>query len=159
MHTKWLLCCVRTPRGGNLVLGKKAKWRRAADFASFLVVCAPRMVGPGRFDVVVCMTLPPLIAFLGALLVGMRGGRMVFWVMDLNPDEAIAAGWLNGKSAPARFLQWLLRYCFRHSQRIVALDRFMAKRIHQHGVPRSKIRILAPWSHDPVVRYDRALSG
>ena len=31
--------------------------------------------------------------------------------MDLNPDEAIAAGWLRHDSALARLLQRMLRYC------------------------------------------------
>jgi colanic acid biosynthesis glycosyl transferase WcaI len=36
----------------------------------------------------------------------------------------------------------------------VALDRFMAKRIEDKGISRTKIEVLPPWSHDHMVRYD-----
>src|SRR5437868_6278552 len=52
---------IRIPCSG---LGKKAKWRRAIDFGSFLISCALRMIFLPRFDLVVGMTSPPLISFL-----------------------------------------------------------------------------------------------
>ena len=51
-----------------------------------------------QFDVVVAMTSPPLISFVAALAVPSRARSLVCWSMDLNPDEAIAAGWLREKS-------------------------------------------------------------
>ena len=46
--------------------GKGAKWRRAADFASFLASSCLRLLCLPRHDVVVALTTPPLISFLGA---------------------------------------------------------------------------------------------
>src|SRR5438045_1511252 len=86
---------IKITRIPTLRLGKKAKWRRAADFASFLVCCVLCLLRTPRHDAVVALTSPPLISFLGALFVKLRGGRFFFWVMDLNPDEAVAAGWLK----------------------------------------------------------------
>src|SRR5213078_3122668 len=88
----------------SFALGKKAKWRRALNFGSFLATCALRLVLLPRFDVVVSLTSPPLISFLGSLFVNLKGGKMFFWVMDLNPDEAVAAGWLKEKSLTAKVL-------------------------------------------------------
>jgi hypothetical protein len=48
----------------------------------------------------------------------------------------------------------MLEYSLHRAERIVALDRFMAKRIEQKRVAPNKITILPPWSHDRVVRYD-----
>jgi colanic acid biosynthesis glycosyl transferase WcaI len=135
-------------------LGKRAKWRRAVDFASFLVCCALRLSLLPRFDMVVALTSPPLISFLGALFTRLKGGRFVFWVMDLNPDEAIAAGWLKNDSIAARALIAVLLYSFRRSERIVALDRFMKKRISDKGDFEQKTETIPPWSHDHRVRYD-----
>ena len=78
-------------RISSLGLGKDAKWRRALNFASFLLICAVRLVFMPRFDVVVALTSPPLISLLGSVFVKLKGGKFCFWVMDLNPDEAIAA--------------------------------------------------------------------
>jgi colanic acid biosynthesis glycosyl transferase WcaI len=140
----------------SLALGKGAKWRRAVDFGSYLLSCVMRMAVLPRFDVVVAMTSPPLISFLGALFVRSKGGRFVFWVMDLNPDEAIAAGWLRADSTIARISERMLRYSLRYAERIVVLDRFMQQRIVEKGIPAEKIVVIRPWSHDDVIRYDHA---
>jgi colanic acid biosynthesis glycosyl transferase WcaI len=134
--------------------GKKAKWRRALDFGTFLMTCLLQVLRLPRFDAIVALTSPPLISFLAALVVGLRGGRLVFWVMDLNPDEAIAAGWLSENSAIAKSLESMLRFSLRRSSKIVVLDRFMAGRIRDKGMPEEKIQILPPWSHDDAVQYD-----
>lgn len=138
----------------SLALGKKTKLRRALSFASFLFNCTLRLAVLPKFDVVVALTSPPLISFLGALFVRLKGGRFVFWVMDLNPDEAIAAGWLRDQSAAARALRWMLRYGLRHAERIVALDRFMMCRIVDKGISEDKLVVIPPWSHDDAVHYD-----
>ena len=82
---------IQITRIPSLAIGKASKWRRAANFASFLLTCSARLLVSKKFDVVVALTSPPLISFLGALFTRVRGGRFYFWVMDLNPDEAIAA--------------------------------------------------------------------
>ncbi|HEV8522949.1 MAG TPA: glycosyltransferase family 4 protein [Terriglobales bacterium] len=135
-------------------LGKVARWRRAVDFASFMATCALRLLWLPRFDVVVAMTSPPLISVLAALAVPWKARRFLFWSMDLNPDEAIAAGWLRSGSLVARVLTWLLRYSLRRADCIVALDRFMKQRIESHGVASEKIEVVPPWSHDDAVRFD-----
>src|SRR5262245_26749704 len=137
-----------------LGLGKKAKWRRALDFASFLVNCFLQVITLARFDTVVAMTTPPLISFLAALLVRLKGGRFVFWVMDLNPDEAVAAGWLRKHSASEKLLSTILLYSLRRAEMIVVLDRFMRRRIAGKGISEDKITVIPPWSHDDVIKYD-----
>ena len=144
---------IRVPCSG---LGKKAKWRRAVDFGSFMISCAFRMISLSRFDLVVGMTSPPLISFLAALLAQLKGSRFVFWVMDLNPDEAIAAGWLRTDSAVSKALAAILMYSLRRAEKILVLDRFMKQRIADKGIPEQKLIIIPPWSHDDNVRYDLA---
>jgi colanic acid biosynthesis glycosyl transferase WcaI len=138
----------------SVSLGKSSKLRRALNFATFLFVCALRLMLLPRFDVVVALTSPPLISVLGSLFVSLKGGRLIFWVMDLNPDEAIAAGWLNEDSFAARSLSRLLASSLRHAERIVVLDRFMKQRIVAKGIPEEKIVTIAPWSHNDAVRFD-----
>jgi colanic acid biosynthesis glycosyl transferase WcaI len=138
----------------TLGLGKKSRWRRVLDFASFIMACVVRLLLLPRYDLVLAMTSPPLISFLGALFARLKGGEFVFWVMDLNPDEAIVAGWLNEKSWTVKFLNWLLGYSLRHASRIVVLDRFMKGRIHAKGIAEDKLVIIPPWSHDEAIRYE-----
>jgi hypothetical protein len=76
--------------------------------------------------------------------------------MDLNPDEAIAAGWLRATSPVARLLSRMLLHSLRRADRIVALDRFMKDRIQAKGIPADKVLVVPPWSHDHFVRFDPA---
>lgn len=145
---------VRVIRIGSLGLGKNKRWRRALNFASFMVACVLRLIFMPRFDVVVGLTSPPLISVLGSLFTRLKGGRFFFWIMDLNPDEAIAAGWLGKDSHAAKALSTLLRYSLAVSEKIFVLDRFMKDRVVGKGIPEHKLVVIPPWSHDSTVRYD-----
>ena len=137
-------------------LGKGSKWRRAVDFGMFWLNAVRILALLRRHDVTVCLTSPPLISSLGALYAVLKGGASVPWIMDLNPDEAIAAGWLKPNGWPVRLMDAFQKWSFRSAATIIALDSFMAARIEAKGVPRKKIRVVPPWSHDDVVTYDPA---
>ncbi|HWN11877.1 MAG TPA: glycosyltransferase family 4 protein [Pyrinomonadaceae bacterium] len=143
-------------RISSVSLGKNSRWRRAANFGSFLMNCALKLATLPRFDVVVALTSPPLISFLGSLFARIKGGRFFFWVMDLNPDEAVAAGWLKENSVPARMLGSLLRYSLLKAEKVIALDHFMKERILGKGVASERVAVLPPWAHDETVRFDDA---
>ena len=145
---------IRIYRVASTGFGKGAKWRRAADFASFITLCALRVALLPRHDVVVALTTPPLISFLGATLAWLRGSRFFYWVMDFNPDEAIAAGWLRHGSLAARLLEWMSRFSLRRAKKVIALDRFMRDRIVAKGIAATKVAVIPPWSHDTEVRFD-----
>jgi hypothetical protein len=147
---------VRIVRVRSTGFGKSSKWRRGADFGTFMASCALRLWSLPRFDVVVAMTSPPLISFVATWAVPGRARSLVFWSMDLNPDEAIAAGWLREDSLSARFLSRMLSHSLQRADCIVALDRFMKQRIEAKGVPAEKVLVLPPWSHDDHVRFDPA---
>ncbi len=145
---------VRIIRIPSLNPGKGSKWRRAVNFGSFIASCALRLATLKRFDVTVALTSPPLISFLAALFSRVRNGRYFFWVMDLNPDEAIAAGWLKDDSLAARALKSILGYSLTRAERIIVLDRFMKQRIMDKGIAEDKLSVISPWSHDDAVRFD-----
>lgn len=142
---------IRIPSSG---FGKGARWRRAADFGSFLAICLLHMISLPRYDVVISMTSPPLISAIAAAMVAIRGGSLVCWVLDLNPDEAIAAGWLRADSVMGRTLKWITGFSFSVAAKIVVMDRFMATRVAAYGVPEEKIAVIPPWSHDGTIGYD-----
>ena len=136
--------------------GKGAKWRRAADFASFLFCCCARLLFLPRHDVVVALTTPPLISFIGAWRARLWRAEFCYWVMDFNPDEAIAAGYLRAGSAAAKFLERLSLFSLNRAGTIFALDRFMRDRIVAKGIASEKVAVIPPWSQDEAVRFDPA---
>lgn len=136
--------------------GKGAKWKRAADFGSFSAACTLRLLTTSRYDAVVALTSPPLVSYLAAWFCRLRGAKLFYWVMDLNPDEALAAGWLREGSMPTRALEVMSRFSLRQSHRIIALDRFMRDRIVAKGIPAGRVAVIPPWAHDEAVHFDAA---
>ena len=145
---------VRIFRVYSTRFGKRAKWHRAADFASFIFFSCARLLFLPRHDVVVALTTPPLISFIGAWRAKLWRARFCYWVMDMNPDEAIAAGWLRADSFMGKILERMSRFSFRRANWIIALDRFMRDRIIAKGIAPEKIAVLPPWSQDHDVRFD-----
>jgi hypothetical protein len=143
---------VRLP---SISLGKASRWRRAVNFASFSMAAVVRLLLLPRQDTVVALTSPPLISWLASLFTRLKGGRMIFWVMDLNPDEAITAGWLKQDSAPAKILAAVLKNSLRHAEKIIVLDRFMKERIAAKGISEHKIEVLAPFGDNSVSFYQK----
>ncbi len=152
IHQMWR--GVRIERIWTPGLGKKSKWRRAVDFGVFWISAAFTLLRLPRADVTVCLTSPPLISSLGTLVTCLKGGAVVPWIMDLNPDEAVAAGWLRAGSVPERVMTALQNWSFGRAARIIALDRFMAERLRAKGVAENVIFVMPPWSHDDAVRRD-----
>ena len=145
---------VHITRIWNSSFGKGAKWKRAVDFATWLASAELALLQEPKPDVVVTLTTPPLLSVLGARYARRVGAKLVPWMMDLNPDEAVAAGWLRQGSMMEKFLRSALEKSFRQSAAIIALDRFMADRIAAKGIDRRKIHVVAPWAHDKEVKPD-----
>jgi hypothetical protein len=104
--------------------------------------------------VTVALTSPPLISWIAAWFTRLRGGSFCYWVMDLNPDEAVAAGWLRKGSAVQRVLESFSRFSLHTAARIVVLDRFMAQLVRRKEVRAARISSLSPWQQDAQVRFD-----
>jgi glycosyltransferase involved in cell wall biosynthesis len=145
---------VKICRVSSTRFGKRAKWHRAVDFASFIFSSCARLIFLPRQDVVVALTTPPLISFIGAWRAKLWSAKFCYWVMDMNPDEAIAAGWLRADSSTAKLLERMSRFSFRQASWIIALDRFMRDQIMAKGIATEKIVVLPPWSQDQDVRFD-----
>jgi glycosyltransferase involved in cell wall biosynthesis len=137
----------------SLSWGKNSKWKRAANFSSFLVLCAFRILFLPRVDAVVALTSPPLISYLAAVYARFIRARLYCWIMDLNPDEAIAAGWLKEESITTRLLKRMMSYSLQRAEKVVVLDRFVKDRVQVSGVDSERVSVLPPWSHSDVVSY------
>lgn len=93
-------------------------------------------------------TSPPFIGLACAIVSKLRGTPVVYWAMDLNPDQIFAMGKVKPQSLAGRTLERINRIILKQSKLIIPLDRFMADRIRTRNVPDSKIAVIPPWSHD-----------
>ena len=97
---------------------------------------------------VLTTTSPPFGGVGGGLLAILRRCGSVWWVMDINPDQMVAAGKLGPRSLPVRLFEWLNRFTLARARDVVVLDRFMADRIRAKLEVGSRMRIIAPWAHE-----------
>ncbi len=138
-------------RVGSTGYGKRSFFHRLIDALTFEVSLIWTLLWLPRHDAVVSFTSPPLIGVVGSFLAIFWRRRSVQWLMDINPDIAIAVGYLKRGGMAARFLTGCLRFSLKHSEDIVVLDRWMQKRVEDHGALNSRIHIVPPW---PVHDFD-----
>ncbi len=128
--------------------GKRSLHVRALGGLLFSVLAAIRGTFLRRVDVVVITTVPPP-GILGALWIArVRRAALVYWVMDLNPDQAINLGLTSKDAMMSRALHKLNEVAFRRADLLVVLDEFMERRIRsEYGVTRPML-VVPPWPHD-----------
>jgi len=139
-------------RVGASRFGKSSITLRALDFGIFYTRATWRVLTLPQVDVVVGFTTPPLIALVGWLNRALCGGRYVYWVMDLYPDVAITCGVLRHDGLPARFFEWVSRFCLRRADRVVALGRCMRRRLADKGVPDARLAQIGVWADGEEIR-------
>ncbi|MFI5379725.1 MAG: glycosyltransferase family 4 protein [Tepidisphaerales bacterium] len=142
-------------RVGGTRFGKQHLVGRMSDFLSFYATAFIEMQKMPAPDVILALSSPPMISLLGVIkrLFGQRrhGGRvrLVYHVMDLYPDAAIAMGVLTPRSIVGRVMSRLTRFTLDNSNGIIALGRDMAGLIsRRYGIPRSSphLHVIPPWS-------------
>ncbi|MDD9968854.1 MAG: glycosyltransferase family 4 protein [Myxococcales bacterium] len=148
----------RIPLGS---LGKRSIAARLAGGALFLLQATARVLAFGRVDQILISTSPPIVGPAGVLLRLLRRAPLCFWVMDINPDQAVARGLYAEDAWPVRALDAAVRVTLRQAQHIVTLDRFMAERLVRKLPVMDKITLIPPWplaeqSGDPVAHADNA---
>jgi len=126
-----------------------------ADFLSFLLLACWRGVFLPRADVVMALTTPPLVSVLGAILSLLWRARFVCWLMDLNPDEAVAVGWLDRDGPVTDFLETALRWSLERAERVIVPDIYMRGRLLGKGVPAEKMEVIPLWVQGGVI-FDAA---
>lgn len=135
--------------------GKQNKFLRILDAGLVNFAFAWKLLWIGKFDVIAALTTPPLVGVIAALFAKLRQSRLVLWVMDLNPDQAIEYGLLKRESFRAKFLDWILKKAFAASSAIVVLDAYMRERILKKGDWAHKMHIVPIWTEQnmPLITH------
>lgn len=132
--------------------GKKNILTRAMGMLTFFL----QSVWVGIFTRNLCgilfSTSPPMIGAGAAMVRMIRRVPIVYWAMDLNPDQLIAMGRIRPRGVVARALEAINRFYLKRSTLVVTLDRFMAERLRARGVREDRMLILPPWSHEDQMR-------
>ncbi|MDP4610667.1 MAG: glycosyltransferase family 4 protein, partial [Opitutales bacterium] len=97
---------------------------------SFLVQCILRGLFTPKLTDLLVSTSPPMAAITAVIIGFFRPHLKVhYWVMDINPDQAVILGAFGPKHPLVLALDWLNRRILKRADNVVALDRFMAERM------------------------------
>lgn len=131
--------------------GKASIARRLAGSAGFVVQSTVRSLRGFRPDVVLVGTSPPLSSIVGDALARWHRAPLLYWVMDINPDQVVALGRLS-RTHPAVLAlgAWNARVA-RTAKHLVVLDDDMAERMRGKGAPAERMTILPPWPLDDYI--------
>ncbi len=97
---------------------------------SFLVQCILRGLFTPKLTDLLVSTSPPMAAITAVIIGFFRPELKVhYWVMDINPDQAVILGAFGPKHPLVLALDWLNRRILKRADSVIALDRFMAERM------------------------------
>ena len=131
--------------------GKRSIPVRLLAQACFMVQAVVLGLFARRLGLVLVSTSPPFAGMGGTVLSWLRRVPLVWWVMDLNPDQMIASGKVAPRSVVARVFDWMNRATLRRSRAVVVMDRFMRERVVAKLPVPDKIHVLPPWPHEDVL--------
>jgi colanic acid biosynthesis glycosyl transferase WcaI len=134
--------------------GKKSIPMRVLGTAAFMLQAFFAALFTPKLAGIFFSTSPPLIGLPMSIVGIIRRVPVVYWAMDLNPDQLIALGKLKPTDWTARILEAVNRFILNRAALIIALDRFMADRLAARGVPRSKMLVMPPWPHEEHIVAD-----
>src|SRR5207248_3709191 len=131
--------------------GKKNLLLRILGTATFMIQAFLRALFTPRLAGIFFSTSPPMIGLVCTLAAAIRRVPTVYWAMDLNPDQLLALGKIKHTSFSARVLEFVNRRILKHSNLIIALDRFMAQRLENRKAIRHKLVTIPPWPHESFI--------
>lgn len=126
----------------------RGKLGRVISYASFLPKALwESLLGP-RPDVVITLTTPPLLSWIGLILQKARNSRHVIWEMDMYPDVAVALGILRGGGWIDKATAWMADRARKRADRVIALGACMRDRLLAHGIPPQNIMVCHNWAQE-----------
>lgn len=102
-----------------------------------------------RLDTVLVTTSPPMGSAVAVVLRWVRRAKVKFWVMDINPDQAVVQQILPPEHALVKGFDWLNRRALAASSDVVTLDRYMRERLQgKHPTAPCHYHEIATWPLD-----------
>ncbi len=125
--------------------GKQSIPVRLAGMLSFLGQALVRGLAARDLCAVLVSTSPPMAGAVAWIIATLRRVPLVYWVMDLNPDQAVASGRARAGSIPVRLFDAANARVLRRAATCIVLDRFMADRLRKKGVAPRRLAVIPPW--------------
>ncbi|MBV9926093.1 MAG: glycosyltransferase family 4 protein [Acidobacteria bacterium] len=139
---------VKVVRAWATGYGKGSVAGRLADYFTFYLGAAWKLLTLPRHDVVLALTTPPLIGLLALLVCRLRGMRLAALVQDVYPDVGVALGTFREGSLVTRLLDRLNRTVLSRADRIIVLGDCMRERVSARAGDggEAKIDVIHNWA-------------
>lgn len=137
---------VQVTRAWSTSLGKAHLAHRLSDYGTFFASAIVRTLAARSVDLLLSVTVPPLIPAVAALASRVHRTPLVTWVQDVYPDVAVELGVLGPESPVVTALTALQRRSLGQCARVVAISEGMSRRLEAHGAPRESLRVIHNWS-------------
>lgn len=124
----------------------QSKARKLLSYATFYAGALWRALWIRKPDVVLTLTAPPGLAWIGWLVQQIRGCRHVVWEMDVYPDVAIALD-----IPVAAWTSRMLDFPRRRANTIIALGPCMRARLLQHRIADDRIIVAENWADGQAI--------
>lgn len=151
---------VRVARLPYSSFGKKSLLHRLIGQFSFLLQVSVRLIFNRKVKGVLLTTIPATTGVFFLFVRLIRKLPYVYWVMDINPDQAVAIGALSKKHPAAYFLGASNKKLIRDANHVVCLDKDMVRVIEKSRInpAKEKLSVLPPWPLEkdlgPVSRHE-----
>ena len=144
---------VRITRTWASSFGKVSTVGRLADYFSFYVTAAWKLLTLPRHDIVMALTTPPLISVPALIICRLRQMKMVALVQDLYPDVAVALGTLKAERLTTRMFDALNRFVLSRADRVIVLGECMRERVAAKvgREARARIDVIHNWADGSVL--------
>lgn len=96
-----------------------------------------------RPDCIICLSDPPGVLLIGAVLAKLKRSKLVHWAMDVYPDTAAALGEIRKGSPIHAVAKSAMSFAYATCTHVACLDQDMLQRLQLHDDPRAFIS--APW--------------
>jgi colanic acid biosynthesis glycosyl transferase WcaI len=126
---------------------------RISDYLTYLISAIVWILFHQRFDTVVCLSTPPLVALVG-VVARRQGSRFIYKVEDLYPDIAVELGALSTDSVLARALTKASSSILSSADVCVALDDAMGSALRKRGA--GEVAVIPNWADGEAIKPDIA---
>lgn len=133
--------------------GKKSLAYRLGGQVLFTIQAALWGLVTPNLKGIVVSTIPPFAPLAALLINFIRRSPIFYWVMDINPDEALAMGLARSDSWMVRGLDILNRVILQKAKSVVVLDGLMADHLNKKIPLNGRLHVLPPWPHNEISNH------
>ena len=132
--------------------GKRSMLVRSVGGMLFLLQATVRALFTRGLSRVVVTTVPPMSPICGAVLTMARSAGVIYWIMDLNPDQLLELGVVRRESLLIRLLDFFHRALLRRAAAVIVCDEYMAARVRATVDPGPRLHVVTPWAMDSCLQ-------